>query len=99
MRVLLTGRFDAGEREAWAAELTRQLPGIVWLDDAAADAAPAGIEGRARHRDPRVPLAFTPEGEGRARLDFATPQRALAPGQILALHDGERLLGGGIFGP
>jgi glyoxylate/hydroxypyruvate reductase len=44
MRVLLTGRFDAGEREAWAAELTRQLPGITWLDDAAADAAPAGIE-------------------------------------------------------
>jgi glyoxylate/hydroxypyruvate reductase len=44
MRVLLTGRFDTGEREAWAAELTRQLPGVAWLDDAAADAAPAGIE-------------------------------------------------------
>ena len=44
MRVLLTGRFDTGEREAWAAELTRQLPGITWLDDAAADAEPAGIE-------------------------------------------------------
>jgi glyoxylate/hydroxypyruvate reductase A len=43
MRVLLTGRFDAGEREAWAAELARQLPGVQWLDDAAADAAPAGI--------------------------------------------------------
>jgi glyoxylate/hydroxypyruvate reductase len=44
MRVLLTGRFDTGEREAWSAELTRQLPGVAWLDDAAADAAPAGIE-------------------------------------------------------
>jgi glyoxylate/hydroxypyruvate reductase A len=43
MRVLLTGRFDAGEREAWAAELARQLPGVQWLDDAAADAAPAGV--------------------------------------------------------
>ncbi|MFN7481787.1 MAG: NAD(P)-dependent oxidoreductase [Betaproteobacteria bacterium] len=43
MRVLLSGRFDAGEREAWAAELARQLPGVQWLDDAAADAAPAGI--------------------------------------------------------
>ncbi|MCZ8175670.1 MAG: NAD(P)-dependent oxidoreductase [Burkholderiaceae bacterium] len=43
LRVLLSGRFDAGEREAWAAELARQLPGVQWLDDAAADAAPAGI--------------------------------------------------------
>jgi len=43
MRALLTGRFDAGEREAWAAELARQLPGVTWLDDAEADAAPAGI--------------------------------------------------------
>ncbi|MFN9744703.1 MAG: 2-hydroxyacid dehydrogenase [Betaproteobacteria bacterium] len=43
MRVLLSGRFDAGEREAWAAELARQLPEVQWLDDAEADAAPAGI--------------------------------------------------------
>jgi glyoxylate/hydroxypyruvate reductase A len=43
MRVLLSGRFDAGEREAWAAELSRQLPGVAWLTDAEADAAPAGI--------------------------------------------------------
>ncbi len=43
MRVLLTGRFDAGEREAWLAELARQLPEVTWLDDAEADAAPAGI--------------------------------------------------------
>ncbi|MFN5158770.1 MAG: NAD(P)-dependent oxidoreductase, partial [Betaproteobacteria bacterium] len=43
MRVLLSGRFDAGEREAWAAELARQLPEVRWLDDAEADVAPAGI--------------------------------------------------------
>lgn len=43
LRVLLSGRFDAGEREAWAAELARQLPEVRWLDDAEANAAPAGI--------------------------------------------------------
>jgi glyoxylate/hydroxypyruvate reductase len=43
MRVLLTGRFDAGEREAWLAALTRELPGVHWLDDAEAARAPAGI--------------------------------------------------------
>ncbi len=43
MRVLLTGRFDSGEREAWAAELARQMPAVQWLGDAEADASPAGI--------------------------------------------------------
>ncbi len=32
-----------------------------------------------------------------ATIKFALPQRALAPGQIMALYDGERLLGGGVF--
>ena len=32
-----------------------------------------------------------------ARIKFATPQRALASGQIMALYSGEQLLGGGVF--
>lgn len=32
-----------------------------------------------------------------ALLTFTTPQRALTPGQICALYEGERLLGGGVF--
>ena len=43
LRVLLTGRFDAGEREAWRAALAAALPEAVWLDDAEADAAPEDI--------------------------------------------------------
>jgi tRNA-specific 2-thiouridylase len=55
------------------------------------------LEGRVRYRDPRVALDFIPEGTGTARIRFHTPQRALASGQVLALYDGERLLGGGIY--
>jgi tRNA-uridine 2-sulfurtransferase len=33
----------------------------------------------------------------RALLEFDQPQRALTPGQVCALYDGEVLLGGGIF--
>ena len=55
------------------------------------------LEGRVRYRDPRVALTFFPEGGGTARVTFATPQRGLASGQILAFYDGERLLGGGIY--
>jgi tRNA-specific 2-thiouridylase len=55
------------------------------------------LEGRVRYRDPRVPLIFIPEEGATARIRFSAPQRALASGQILALYDGDRLLGGGIY--
>ncbi|RME71860.1 MAG: tRNA 2-thiouridine(34) synthase MnmA, partial [Verrucomicrobia bacterium] len=57
----------------------------------------ARLESRVRYRDPRVPTVFTPLGDGRARVRFATRQRGLAPGQILALHGGTHLLGGAVF--
>jgi len=59
--------------------------------------AARSLEGRVRYRDPRVALDFIPGDGGTALIRFARPQRALAAGQILALHDGERLLGGGVY--
>ncbi|MDF9826268.1 tRNA-specific 2-thiouridylase [Ereboglobus sp. PH5-10] len=63
--------------------------------------APCLIEGRVRYRDPRVHMEFIPDPEntsgGSATVRFREPQRALASGQVLALYDGERLLGGGIY--
>ena len=55
------------------------------------------LEGRVRYRDPRVALEFIPESGDTALIKFHEPQRALASGQILALHEGERLLGGGVY--
>jgi len=57
---------------------------------------PAAIECRVRYRDPRVAITFTPAGDS-AHIRFATPQRALAAGQIIALYRGEQLIGGGVF--
>jgi tRNA-specific 2-thiouridylase len=75
--------------------------------------APRRIECKVRYRDPRVFIEFDPEGGARtplraggdgvtalpqtARIKFSQPQRALAPGQVMALYDGERLLGGAVF--
>jgi tRNA-uridine 2-sulfurtransferase len=70
--------------------------------------APCRLEARVRYRDPRVPIEFIPEVERvdpnalpvlpvSAGIKFDAPQRALASGQVLALYDGERLLGGGVF--
>jgi tRNA-specific 2-thiouridylase len=64
---------------------------------------PRPIECRVRYRDPRVKIEFTPvgavapNGPFEALIKFEQPQRALAPGQIMALYDGEKLLGGGVF--
>ncbi|HTJ80037.1 MAG TPA: tRNA 2-thiouridine(34) synthase MnmA [Rariglobus sp.] len=55
------------------------------------------LEGRVRYRDPRVTMQFIPEGGDTAFVRFSEPQRGLAAGQILAIHDGERLLGGGVY--
>jgi tRNA-specific 2-thiouridylase len=58
---------------------------------------PLALEGRVRYRDPRVSITFTMTGEDTAHVAFATPQRGLASGQIFAVHDGTRLLGGGVY--
>ena len=55
------------------------------------------LEGRVRYRDPRVAIEFTPLSVDSAWVRFDEPQRGLASGQILAIHDGERLLGGGVY--
>ena len=68
---------------------------IQW--NAAPVTAPRRLEGRVRYRDPRVSIEFIPEDGGTALVRFDEPQRGLASGQILAIHEGERLLGGGVY--
>ncbi|TQF01068.1 MAG: tRNA 2-thiouridine(34) synthase MnmA [Spiribacter salinus] len=52
---------------------------------------------RLRHRQPDQPATLRPVNAGRWRVDFDTPQRAVAPGQSVVLYDGEVCLGGGII--
>ena len=59
--------------------------------------AQARIEARPRYRAPRVAIDFAKRDDGTAEVVFAEPQRALAAGQICALYEGPRLLGGGVF--
>jgi tRNA-specific 2-thiouridylase len=59
--------------------------------------SPQTLECRVRYRDPRVAIEFIAGDDRTAVVKFASPQRALAPGQIMALYSGERLLGGAVF--
>ncbi|GHB89626.1 tRNA 2-thiouridine(34) synthase MnmA [Cerasicoccus arenae] len=55
------------------------------------------LQARARYRDPPVEINFQPVENGRAKINFCDPQRALAVGQVCALYDGSTLLGGGFY--
>ncbi|GBC76493.1 tRNA-specific 2-thiouridylase MnmA [bacterium HR07] len=50
-----------------------------------------------RYRSPRVPATLELLEDGRVRVRFAQPQRAVTPGQIAVFYEGERVLGGGII--
>jgi len=63
---------------------------------------PERVMAQARYRAPAVPALCTPLSEGKYRLDFDEPVRAIALGQVCAFYEpdadrGERLLGGGFF--
>ncbi len=59
------------------------------------------LQGMPRYRSAAAQARFEPfldeSGLRKAELVFEEPQRALTPGQICALYDGERLLGGAVF--
>jgi len=57
----------------------------------------ARIDVQPRYRTTAEPARFERTGEASATIEFDEPQRALTPGQICGLYDGNVLLGGGIF--
>jgi len=57
----------------------------------------AELQAMPRYRSQAAPGAVEPLGGGKFSVTFHAPQRALAPGQICALYDGDVLVGGGIF--
>lgn len=58
---------------------------------------PRLLQAQPRYRCPAGDATYTPLADGRAELVYTQPQRALTPGQICALYEGERLLGGAVF--
>jgi tRNA-specific 2-thiouridylase len=74
---------------------TVRVHSLSWLGEPIV--TPRRLEGRVRYRDPRVGIEFIPDGGTTARVTFDKPQRGLASGQILALYEGEQLLGGGVY--
>jgi tRNA-specific 2-thiouridylase len=68
--------------------------GVHWVAGGPPDRAPFEAEVRLRYRGDDIAAVVEPDGD-RLRVEFATPQRGVAPGQAAVIYRGEELLGGG----
>ena len=96
-----------GTNELVVAFDSPKAPGL-WRSDAVIDeinwinkpvSEPREIYARVRYRDGLVKVLFTPLPGNRARVEFEKPQRAIASGQVMAIHDSDPsvVLGGGFY--
>jgi len=60
-------------------------------------AEPVRAEVKVRYASPAAPATIWPLPDGRLRVEFDSPQRALSPGQSAVFYQGDRVLGGGII--
>ncbi len=56
---------------------------------------PEQVQAQIRYKSKPAPATITPLPGGRVQVDFAAPQRAIAPGQAVVFYRDDYLLGGG----
>ena len=89
--------FDRREESSlWANEFN--LQDVTFLDESYEDSSNLKLLGKARYRDPSTPIQLNRlDSQKNYAVTFSEPQRALTPGQVLAVYDGERLVGSGVY--
>lgn len=65
-----------------------------WISIAALT-SPMRVRAKTRYRQREQDALASPFPDGRVRVDFDAPQRAVTPGQALVLYDGDAVVGGG----
>ena len=60
-----------------------------------APSAPLHVKAKARSRMSEQTATAYPQADGKVKVIFDTPQRAITPGQAVVLYDGDVVLGGG----
>ncbi|MEK6656654.1 MAG: tRNA 2-thiouridine(34) synthase MnmA [Nitrospirota bacterium] len=60
-------------------------------------AAPMDVFAKIRYRNPAVPAEIKPYDEGKIKVKFKEPQRAIAKGQSVVFYDNDIVIGGGII--
>ena len=68
-----------------------------WIAGEPAPGATVRCAVKTRYRQMEQPATAAPLGDGRVRVEFDAPQRAVTPGQSAVLYDGDTVLGGGVI--
>lgn len=66
-----------------------------WISLDGPPPAPLRVTARTRYHQREADAVVRQEADGRVRVDFDAPQRAVAPGQAVVLYDGDTVVGGG----
>ncbi len=88
-RVILADDEDLFDKEVMVREFN-------WITGDA-PSEPIRCQAKIRYRHKEQPATATIFADGKARIVFDEPQRAITPGQSAVLYDGEIVLGGGII--
>ncbi|MBI5044202.1 MAG: tRNA 2-thiouridine(34) synthase MnmA [Nitrospirae bacterium] len=59
--------------------------------------APMDVFAKIRYRNPAVPAEIMPFNEGKVKVKFKEPQRAIAKGQSVVFYDNDIVIGGGVI--
>ncbi len=59
--------------------------------------APLRVTAKTRYKQTETPATIHPLDNGRAYVEFDTPQRAVTAGQAVVFYDGDTVVGGGII--
>jgi tRNA-specific 2-thiouridylase len=68
---------------------------VSWVAGRPPSGGPFEADVRIRYRGEDAPGVVEPLGDGSLRVEFRTPQRAVAPGQSAVVYLGDEILGGG----
>jgi tRNA-specific 2-thiouridylase len=85
---VVVGEADELDRESCEIERVRWVP-------FERPVGPVRAQVRIRSTHEGAPATVTDLGNGRARINFDAPQRAITPGQAAVAYDGDLVLGGG----
>ena len=88
-----TGRVVLGPNSAlFTRELTAERVNWISIDGLT---APMAVTAKTRYSQRKAPAVAEPLPDGRIRVVFEEPQRAITAGQAVVLYDGEKVVGGG----
>lgn len=84
--VTLSDEEAVFSRELWADDLRLMTGGVL--------EEPLECEAKIRYAHKPAPAMVYPLGEGKVRVEFRDPQRAITPGQAVVFYQGNKVLGG-----